>query len=95
MGLLFPGRDAVLQERTGRRLIEPQGDGRKNGERRTDDAMDNKSKTGKPDRDRINVHEEYELRDWSAKFHVTPEELKRAVGKVGVMVEDVKRELKK
>jgi hypothetical protein len=57
--------------------------------------MDDKSQTGKPDRDRINVHEDYELRDWSAKFGVTPEELKRVVGKVGVMVEDVQRELNK
>jgi len=26
---------------------------------------DDKSKAGKQDRERINVHEDYELRDWS------------------------------
>jgi hypothetical protein len=26
---------------------------------------DDKTKTGKPDRDRINVEEDYELREWS------------------------------
>src|SRR5438552_18773812 len=29
---------------------------------------DDKTKTGGQDRKRINVHEEYELRDWSTKF---------------------------
>ena len=29
---------------------------------------DDKSKVGSPDRDRINVHENYELRHWSKKF---------------------------
>ena len=32
---------------------------------------DDKTKTRKPDRDRINVNEDYELRDWSKKFGVT------------------------
>ena len=56
---------------------------------------DDKTKTGAADRERINVHEDYELRDWSQKFKVTPEELKRAVAKVGVMAKDVEKELKK
>lgn len=56
---------------------------------------DNKSKTGQQDRLRINVNEDYELRDWSKKFGVTPEQLKAAVKKVGVMVADVEKELKK
>ena len=50
---------------------------------------DDKTKTGKPDRDRINVSEDYELRDWSKKFGVTPERLKEAVAEVGPMVSDV------
>ena len=29
---------------------------------------DDKTKAGKPDRDRINVNEPYELRDWGKKF---------------------------
>lgn len=56
---------------------------------------DDKSKTGGPDRQRIDVNEDYELRDWSKKFGVTPDELKAAVKKVGVMADDVEKELKK
>lgn len=56
---------------------------------------DDKSKTGKQDRDRIDVSEEYELRDWSKKFGVTPDELESAVQKVGPMVKDVQAHLGK
>lgn len=56
---------------------------------------DDKSKTGGPDRQRINTSEEYEVRDWSKKFGVTPEQLKDAVKKVGPMADDVRRELGK
>lgn len=55
---------------------------------------DDKSKAQGQDRQRINVNEDYELRDWSKKFGVTPEELKRAVAKVGDRATDVERELK-
>ncbi|MFC5499287.1 DUF3606 domain-containing protein [Caenimonas terrae] len=55
---------------------------------------DDKSKSGNQDRLRINVNEDYELRDWSAKFGVTPEQLKAAVAKVGVMAADVEKALK-
>jgi len=33
---------------------------------------------GPPDRDRINVHEAYEVQYWSKKVGVTPEQLKAA-----------------
>jgi Protein of unknown function (DUF3606) len=56
---------------------------------------DDKSKTGSQDRLRINVHEDYELRDWSKKFGCTHEELKAAVKAVGVMAKDVEAYLKK
>ncbi len=56
---------------------------------------DDKTKVGNADRIRINVHEDYELKDWSKHFGVSPDELKRAVQKVGPMVKDVGRELKK
>lgn len=36
---------------------------------------DSKKNVGKPDRDRINLSEDYEVRDWSEKFGVTPEQL--------------------
>ena len=57
--------------------------------------MDNKTNAGKPDRDRIDVNEDYELRDWSEKFAVSGEELKRAVKMVGPMARDVEEFLKK
>ncbi|HVT50172.1 MAG TPA: DUF3606 domain-containing protein [Dongiaceae bacterium] len=56
---------------------------------------DDKSKPGKPDRDRISTSEAYELADWSRKFGVSPEELKAAVARVGPMAKDVARALGK
>ena len=47
------------------------------------------------DRKRIDVSQDYECRYWSERFKVTPEELKHAVSKAGVMVDDVARELGK
>ena len=57
-------------------------------------GMDNTTKTSPQDAKRINVHEDYEVRYWTKRFGVTAEELKAAVRKVGVMVDDVERELK-
>ena len=54
---------------------------------------DDPGKTGKADRDRINIHQDYELRDWSDALGVSPERLKAAVAKVGPMAADVRREL--
>ena len=54
---------------------------------------DDLSNRGGPDRKRIDISQEHELRYWSAKFNVTHETLKKAVEKVGVMVDDVAREL--
>ena len=56
---------------------------------------DDKSNPGRPDRDRINVNEEYEVRDWSEKFGVSPEELKRAVASVGDRADKVRQHLGK
>jgi hypothetical protein len=56
---------------------------------------DNKSKTGSPDRDRINVHEDYELRAWSKKFGCTPDELKAAVAAAGTSAKAVEEHLRK
>jgi hypothetical protein len=55
---------------------------------------DNPENKGGQDRTRINVNQEHELRYWREKFGVSEEELRTAVEKVGVMVEDVERELK-
>ncbi|MGB7713715.1 MAG: DUF3606 domain-containing protein [Pseudolabrys sp.] len=52
---------------------------------------DDKSKTV-ADWKRINIHKDYELRFWSKKFGVSPNELRRAVSKVGSFADDVARE---
>lgn len=57
--------------------------------------MDNKQNVGSPDRDRINVNEDYELRYWTEKFGVSADELKKAVEAVGTSVEAVEKHLKK
>jgi Protein of unknown function (DUF3606) len=56
---------------------------------------DDKGKTGAPDRDRINVNEDYELRGSSKKLGVTPEQLKKAVQSVGTSAEAVRKHLGK
>ena len=56
---------------------------------------DDKSGAGIRDRQRINIHEDYELRAWAREFGVTEQEICDAVANVGVMSEDVERELKR
>jgi hypothetical protein len=57
--------------------------------------MDNKQNIGSPDRDRINVNEDYELQHWSKKFGVSHDELKAAVKAVGTSAKDVEEYLNK
>ena len=45
--------------------------------------IDDTSNTGGQHRQRINVNQDYELRDWSSKLSVSPEKLKEAVAAVG------------
>jgi Protein of unknown function (DUF3606) len=54
---------------------------------------DDKTLRGGQDRERINVGEDYELRDWSKKLGVTPERLKEAVKAAGTRAEDVRKYL--
>ena len=56
---------------------------------------DDKSKSTTQDRLRINVHEDYELRDWSKRLGITPERLKQLVKEHGPMAEDVRKALGK
>jgi hypothetical protein len=55
---------------------------------------DDKNRSGGQDRLRISLSDDYEIRDWSAKYGVTEDQLRAAVGKVGNMAADVERELK-
>lgn len=55
---------------------------------------DDKTKPGGQDRTRINVNEDYELRDWSQKFGVSTDELKAAVRAVGTHAPTVEHHLR-
>jgi hypothetical protein len=64
-------------------------------QRSTETLMaDDKSKPGGQDRSRINVNEDYELRDWAKKFGVSAEVLKAAVKAVGPGASAVEQHLK-
>lgn len=54
---------------------------------------DDKTRSGGQDRKLISLSEDYEVRDWAAKFGVTERALRDAVGRVGNNAEDVRREL--
>jgi len=54
---------------------------------------DDLSKSGSPDRDRINMNEEYEVRNWAKKFGVSEEQLRQAVSAVGDRVDKVRQHL--
>ena len=56
---------------------------------------DDKSKRHPQDGQRINVGEDHEVRDWSKRLGVKPEQLKQAVKEVGPMADDVKQKLGK
>jgi hypothetical protein len=56
---------------------------------------DDKSKRGGQDRERINLHEDYEVRYWSEKFGVDRDRLREAVEKVGDRAKAVAQELGK
>lgn len=54
---------------------------------------DDPNKTGAPDRQRINLGQDYEVRDWAEKFGISQDELRRVVERVGNQADDVAREL--
>lgn len=56
---------------------------------------DDRREIGNPDRKRIAMGEDYEARDWSKKFGVTPEKLQQAVDAVGNQADDVEAWLKR
>jgi hypothetical protein len=55
---------------------------------------DDKTKVGGQDRARVNLSEDYEVRDWANRFGVTPEELRAAVQAVGNEAAKVEAHLK-
>ena len=56
---------------------------------------DDKTETGNPDRQRIAMGEDYEVRDWAQKFGVSREKLQQAVDAVGNQADDVEAWLKR
>ena len=57
--------------------------------------MDSKQNIGSPDRDRINVNEDYELQYWAKKFNKSNDEIKDAVKAVGTSAKAVEEYLNK
>lgn len=55
--------------------------------------MDNRGKKGQPDRSRINLSEDYEVKYWTKHLGVTREQLAKAVEKVGNSAASVRKEL--
>jgi hypothetical protein len=55
---------------------------------------DDKTQRGGQDRSRINVNQDYELRDWAKKFGVSADEVKKAVQAVGDRADQVEAHLK-
>jgi hypothetical protein len=54
---------------------------------------DDLSKRHGQDRERINVHEDYELRNWARSLNTTPERIKEAVQAVGDRADKVREYL--
>jgi hypothetical protein len=50
---------------------------------------DDTAKRDYRDHDRINIHQDYELRYWTKELGVTPEKLRQTVEKVGVMATEL------
>jgi hypothetical protein len=51
---------------------------------------DDKSQSGGQDRQRVNIHQDYELRDWAKSMNTTPERIKEAVAAVGDRADKVR-----
>ncbi|MBO1746994.1 DUF3606 domain-containing protein [Stenotrophomonas indicatrix] len=56
---------------------------------------DDKKNTGSPDRDRININEDYELQYWTKALGVSADELRAAVKAVGPTSAAVRKHLGK
>jgi hypothetical protein len=56
---------------------------------------DDLTNRGEPDRSRINMNEDHEVKYWTQQFGVTREELQRVVDRVGDSAKAVAREFGK
>ena len=48
---------------------------------------------GMHDASRVDLNDPYEIEHWTRRFNITEEELRKVVEKVGIMVDDVVKEL--
>ncbi|WP_432769986.1 MAG: DUF3606 domain-containing protein [Sphingopyxis sp.] len=55
---------------------------------------DDKNTSGLPDRNRISLSEDYEVRDWTKSLGVTEDELRAAIDAVGNNADKVRDHLK-
>lgn len=55
---------------------------------------DDRTQRGGQDRQRINVNQAFEVRDWANKFGVTAEALRKAVAAVGDRADKVEEHLR-
>ena len=55
--------------------------------------MDNLTKKGQPDRSKINMSEDFEVKYWTKELGVSKEHLQKAVDKVGNSAAAVRKEL--
>jgi hypothetical protein len=55
---------------------------------------DSKQNRGSPDRDRIDIHDPDEIRNWTKSLGVSKEELEKAVAAVGDRAEKVREHLR-
>jgi predicted RNA-binding protein YlqC (UPF0109 family) len=58
-----------------------------------EDAMDNLHNKGQPDRSKINMHEDYEVKYWARALKVSKDELQKVIDKVGNSAAAVRKEL--
>ena len=55
--------------------------------------MENLGKKGQPDRSKIDMHEDYEVKYWTRALGISREELQKAVDKVGNSAAAVRKQL--
>ncbi len=56
---------------------------------------DDLKNSGRPDRDRINVNEDHELRYWTRELGVSEAELRQLVARNGTAASDIREALRK
>jgi 3-oxoacyl-[acyl-carrier-protein] synthase III len=58
-----------------------------------EERMDNLTKKDQPDRSKINMHEDFEVKYWTKELGVSKDELRKTVDKVGNSAAAVRKEL--